>query len=241
MVRQTKNTFPRLFERSTPTVGKVDTNQQPDLEGRKKKKKSRMLKDIRSISDWERVFSSRKRTLMSKALELEHATGAIVTVTVRVSNNVYYYASSQVVKDILTKTPLLKGNSFHVTKKSLAIGLYGLTNACSDTESQHNPQPSTSTENRPSTSNNAPVTPIVTTPTRQPAQNGRSVKSPSARTALNTHQSSKHPPQPPIQSTPIRPDPPQINLTIASTSKTPPPTVPQVIIPSDSSSESSDS
>ncbi|XP_002126828.2 uncharacterized protein LOC100175106 [Ciona intestinalis] len=242
MVRQTKNTFPRLFERSTPTVGRVVMNQQPDVEGRKKKKKSRMLKDIRSISDWERVFSSRKRTLMSKALELEHATGAIVTVTVRVSNNVYYYASSQVVKDILTKTPLLKGNSFHVTKKSLAIGLYGLTHACSDThESDHNQQPSTSVQNRPTTSNNEPVTPIITTPTRQPTQNGRPLKSPPARTAINAHQTSKHPPHPPVQSTPVRPDPPQINLTIASTSKTPPPTVPQVIIPSDSSSESSDS
>lgn len=49
---------------------------------RQRVKSRRVLRDLTSIAEYERVYTSRQRTLMQKAFELEEATGAEVIIVV---------------------------------------------------------------------------------------------------------------------------------------------------------------
>uniref|UniRef100_H2Z5N3 MADS-box domain-containing protein n=1 Tax=Ciona savignyi TaxID=51511 RepID=H2Z5N3_CIOSA len=142
MVRKTATVLPRLFNRSNdhvPQSSSADSPQTlpstPPFSNNEVRTirtglraRSRKLEDLVSVSQWERVFSMRKRTLMTKALDLEDATGAIVTVTVRVNEDVYYYASSDITQNMLEKSNLLGVNNYHVTKQSLRPGGFSSSN-----------------------------------------------------------------------------------------------------------------
>nr|CAB3240045.1 dentin sialophosphoprotein-like [Phallusia mammillata] len=86
---------------------------------RRKPKSRRVLKDITSVAEYERVYVSRQRTLMQKAFELEEATGALITVTVRSSSSgdVAYFASNDELIQKLKNGDLIKNDSHRFTQQ----------------------------------------------------------------------------------------------------------------------------
>nr|XP_039265149.1 dentin sialophosphoprotein-like isoform X2 [Styela clava] len=155
---------------------------------RKCKKKARFeVIPISNKAKWERVFVSRKRTLMQKCFEIEKAIGCSVTLTIRTKQGeIWYYASHDKLRQFLSNGKLIDAKSIRVTGNTLDQNLLtgqNMKNAHIDEDEngwEQPPQCATEEDFDGSDSSNGTV--IKDSGCHVPKCNGSGIKRPTAST-----------------------------------------------------------